>query len=660
MANGQPVTPSIRATTLPPLNSSASRLEPLSNHVAPSENTSGHPEGAPRGTQDDLGLPLSDGTKALLEGQRKDIDRIMASVDNLQQDMKTMKASLDYLKFQQKTFASFAEQEEAKSPTAITEDLQTLTDRISNVTTKVQHVDTLATEVQSLERNVSEVKIKFTEIDSIAENMRQLSKLFSRLDEKANDVGGLKLKLKSMSRRIQRLEDANRERLQSNLASNSEMSSRQNAQRASEATDYDTGVLQEVPSSTRSHSENIAISRRNSDFTVLVGKNEYDSLLDEGRSQQQQLQSQDPLDRKMTPQGNLVDLLQPQITSASKVAAQKRRLSKGSSSPSSSSSSSSSPSHGPRHKRRPVNESTVHGTPNWNTKSKLGSGRRRKLTRLNDPERVLLSDPEDSDFDPSSMPHESLLHHADHHTTTPVRLPTPEWERSDWEGPRPTTFVGNNSNSNNTRGRIPSRRGVSGRGFLPDRNNNTLRRRSGYGDYVSAHSPDYASQPVLDLFAKPRDSKGRLLRTDGKVDGRSLRHRQREAAEANAKAKGKAELQTPLLKLGPLLPQDSNNGDEQVLLPQQQQAPTSQEAQSQTQLRDQGTGYVDAAALHAAGCRVSAADEHQQQQQQQQQEQEPAAARSTDDSNKVKMEEEKGGGGGDTHAKLMSKVFPWR
>ncbi|KAL9017605.1 MAG: hypothetical protein Q9185_005061 [Variospora sp. 1 TL-2023] len=585
----------------------------------------------------------------------------MASVDNLHQDMKTMKASLDYLKFQQKTFASFAEQEEAKSPTAITEDLQTLTERISNVTTRVQHVDTLATQVQSLDRNVSEVKIKFTEIDSIAENMRQLSKLFSRLDAKVNDVGGLKLELKSMSRRIQRLEDANGERLQSNLASNSEMSSRQNAQRASEATDYDTGFLQEVPSSTRSHSENIAISRRNSDFTVLVGKDEYDSLLDEGRSQQQ-LQGQDPLDRDMTPQGNLVDLLQPQITSASKVAAQKRRLSQGSSSLSSSS-CSSSPSHAPRHKRRPINESTINGTPNLHTKSKLGSGRRRKLTRLNDPERVLLSDPEDSDFDPSSMPHDSLLHHTNHHTTTPVRLPTPEWERSDWEGPRPTTFVGDNSNNINTRGRIPSRRGVSGRGFLPDRNN-TLHRRSGYGDYVSAHSPDYwkedapsASQVVLDLFAKPRDSQGRLLRTDGKVDGRSLRHRQREAAEANAKAKGKAELQTPLLKLGPLLPQDSNDGDEQVLLPQQQQSATSQEAQSQTQRGDQGTGYVDAAALHAAGCRVSAAAAAAAAQQQQPQE--PAAARSTDDSSKVKVEEEKGGGG-DTHAKLMSKVFPWR
>ncbi|KAI4130618.1 MAG: hypothetical protein LQ341_006441, partial [Variospora aurantia] len=452
--------PSIRATTLSSLNSSTSRLEPLSNHVAPSEITSGHPDGAPQGTEDgnvNLGLPLSDGTKALLEGQRKDIDRIMASVDNLHQDMKTMKASLDYLKFQQKTFASFAEQEDAKSPTAITEDLQTLTDRISNVTTKVQHVDTLATEVQSLDRNVSEVKIKVTEIDSIAENMRQVSKLFSRLDAKANDFGGLKLELNSMSRRIQRLEDANGERLQSNLESNLEMSSRQNAQRASEATDYDTGYLQEIPSSTRSHSENIAISRRNSDLTDLVGKDEYDSLFYEGRSQQQ-LQSQDPLDREMTPQGNLVDLLQPQITSASKVAAQKRRLSQGSLSPSSSS-SSSSPSHAPQHKRRPVNESTANGTPNLNTKSKLGSGRRRKLTRLNDPERVLLSDPEDSDFDPSSMPHDSLLHHANHHTTTPVRLPTPEWERSDWEGPRPTTFVGNNSNSINTRGRIPSRRG---------------------------------------------------------------------------------------------------------------------------------------------------------------------------------------------------------
>lgn len=666
MANGRDVEPFIGAVTQTPSNAAASRSGPLRNNLTPSESANGNSKDTPRDQKDGSINPdslLSDGVKALLEGQRKDIDRIMANVDNLLQDMKTMKASMDYLKFQQKTFASFAEQEDAKSPSAITENLQTLTERVSHFTTKIQKVDTLADNVRTLDRNVSEVKAKVVDIDGLAENLQELSKVFSRLDAKANDVGELKLELKAMSGRIQRLEEANGDRPKSNLASNSEVSSRSSAQNVAEPTYHATGSLQEVPSSTRSHSENVAIGRRNSEVTISVGEDRSDSFFDKGR-QQSPIQGQDLMVQDTTCQGDLVELLR--ITSAQKVAAQKRRLSQDS--------SSSSSSLSPQHKRRPGYESRIDGTPDWNTKPKHGSARRRKLTSLNDPNRVLLSDPEDSDFDPT------IPHVAKDRTKAPVRLPTPEWERSDREGSH--TAFANSSSSNNTRGRLPSRRGVSGRGPLPDRK--TLHRRSGGVGYVSAYSPGYwedePSTSPPDLIEKPRDSEGRLLRSDGKIDGRSLRHRQqqREAAEAKAKAKANDDNLTPLLKLGPLWPVAAaqQEGDQPLQAGAQELQPANNNlaplpVSSSTQAA--APQYVDAAALHAAGYTVlsttttnpsnpndpsaaavstvtvtpmitSAEPNHG-----------PAADDSTAATIAVKQ-----GKGDDSHAKLMNKVFPWR
>ncbi|KAL9007659.1 MAG: hypothetical protein Q9173_007125 [Seirophora scorigena] len=639
MANGRAVEPFIRPVTQTPSNAAASRSGPLRNNLTPSEATNGNSKDTPRDQKDgsiNPDSPLSDGVKALLEGQRKDIDRIMANVDNLLQDMKTIKASMDYLKFQQKTFASFAEQEDAKSPTAITEDLQTLTERVSSVTTKIQKVDTLADNVRILDRNVSEVKAKLADIDGLTENMRELSKVFSRLNAKANDVGELKLELKSMSGRIRRLEEANGDRLKSNLASNSEVSSRSSTQNVPEPMYHASGTLQEVPSSTRSHSENVAISRRNSDSTISVGEDGSDSLYDEGR-QQSPIRGQDLMVRDTTCQGDLVELLR--ITSAQKVAAQKRRLSQDS--------SSSSSSLSPQHKRRPGNESRIQGTSDWNTKSKDGSAGRRKLTSLNDPNRVLLSDPEDSDFDPSSLRLDSTIPHvAKDRTKAPVRLPTPEWERSDREGPH--TAFANSSSSNNTRGRFASRRGVSGRGSLPDRK--TLHRRSGGAGYVSAHSPGYwedepsASPP--DLFAKPRDSEGRLLRHDGKIDGRSLRHRQqqREAAEAKAKVKANNDNLTPLLKLGPLWP---------VAAAQQEGEQPLQAGAQEPQPANSNPNDPSAAAAAAASTVtvtpiITSAEQKQG----------PAGVPADDSTAAtIAVKQEKGDDG---HARLMSKVFPWR
>ncbi|KAL8956275.1 MAG: hypothetical protein Q9193_006161 [Seirophora villosa] len=678
MANGRAVEPFIGAVAQTPSNAAASRSGPLRNNLTPSEATNGNSKDTPRDQEDgsiNQDCPLPDGVKALLEGQRKDIDRIMANVDNLLQDMKTMKASMDYLKFQQKTFASFAEQEDAKSPTAITEDLQTLTERVFHVTTKIQKVDTLADNVRTLDRNVSEAKAKLVDIDGLAEHLRELSKTLSRLDAKANDVGELKLELKAMSGRIQRLEEANGGRLKSNLASNLKVPSHSSARNVPESTYHATGSLQEVPSSTRSHSENVAIRRRDSDFTISVGEDGSDSFFDKGR-QQSSIQGQDLMVQDTACQGDLVELLR--ITSAQKVAAQKRRLSQDS--------SSSSSSLSPQHKRRPGNESRIDGTPDWNTKLKHGSARRRKLTSLNDPNRVLLSDPEDSDFDPSSLRLDSTIPHvAKDRTKAPVRLPTPEWERSDQESSH-TAFA----NSNNTRGRLPSRRGVSGRGPLPDRK--TLHRRSGGAGYVSAYSPGYwedePSTSPPDLIEKPRDSEGRLLRSDGKIDGRSLRHRQqqREAAEAKAKAKAKTndDNLTPLLKLGPLWPvaaAQQEGGDQpllqagaQELQPVNNNLAPIPPASSSTQAA--APQYVDAAALHAAGYTVrsttattnpsnpndpsaaaastvtvtpiiTSAEQNQG----------PAADDSTTAATTIAIKQ---GKGDDSHAKLMSRVFPWR
>lgn len=237
-------------------------------------------------------------------------------------------------------------------------------------------------------------------------------------------------------------------------------------------------------------------------------------------------------------------MVRPRISSAEKVATQKRRRQL------SGSSSSSARSPAPK-KQTPLPK--IRGKPDWNTKPRAEFANRGKITSLNDHNNVLTSDPEDSDYDPNSQPQNSEIPGAKDtsfriRSKPPIRLPTPEWEKPDWEGPTYTTI-------SSTRGKPMARRGMSGRGSLPDRQ--ALRRRSsGYGnsDNIYPDSPSYWNDDddyparmgsqihvksagggqryasTSDTQEKRRDSQGLLLRPNGKVDGRSLRHlRAREA-----------------------------------------------------------------------------------------------------------------------------------
>ncbi|KAL8920167.1 MAG: hypothetical protein Q9208_006413 [Pyrenodesmia sp. 3 TL-2023] len=586
--------------------------------------------------------PLPDDTKAILQGQREDIDRIMTSVNALLQDMKTMKATMEYFKFQQKTFATYNDHGTEGSPSAVTEELQNLTERVSHVTAKVDKIDALSERVESLAGAISQVTSKPKEMHSLGEEMRDLSKACSRLDARVNEVDRLKSEIKLMRRRIKQLEDANDHRPTSNMPSGRGAAPRSSTQTRSEPMYDDDGISPEVPSSTiaRSQTAPVPTRARGSD------ENGYDYMSDVYRAQAQQ-ETQYWDDKDQTPEADLVDMLRPQITSAEKVAAHKRRLAQDSSS------SSSSPNAPPRRK---VGRPRIHPRPDWTTKPSFRGGAKKKFARLNDREHVLTSDPEDSDFDPFSVPDDmvdpQMKDGAKATSKAPFRIPTPEWEKSDWEGPH-TSFP-----TSNTRSKSTARRGVSGRGLVSDRDD--VRRRSsgyGYGDYVSARSPAYwddqspAHSATPDLFAKPRDAQGRLLRPNGKVDGRSLRYQR----EREAKAKLAAQLQ-----------QSSNQGRPRAVAPPPALA-------SGLSTPASGSQYIDAAALEAAGYTNLAASQN------------PKDAVATtvhvttlesSAGELAKQGPDTSGApgsaltalataalpqaGGDKHAKLMNQVFPWR
>ncbi|KAI4238463.1 MAG: hypothetical protein LQ349_001094 [Xanthoria aureola] len=336
-------------------------------------------------------------------------------------------------------------------------------------------------------------------------------------------------------------------------------------------------------------------------------------------------------DENMTPENDSFGIEEPHITSSSKVAAQNRRRL----------SDSSSDTHPPTKKRgRPPK---FRDKPDWTTKS----------ISLNNHQAVVTSDPEDDDYDPDKNTQEMEDARMKSRPSRPglLRMPTPEWERPDWEGPSaapPTS---------STRGKITTRRGVSGRAPLVDRD--SARRRSsahGNGDYVYLDSPQYWDDQSListqadlrpDPFEKPRDSQGRLIRQNGKIDGRSLRHER--AREEKAR---QAAVQQQFQRTS----QDSKHVTEGRQDEMQAMGLTAPGA---------GQSFVDALALQAARNPGVAG---------------PAAAaphQVSTTSNAIKQEKDlvdrNGEGGasttagvtaprpqGDRHAALMKQMFPWR
>ncbi|KAL8849770.1 MAG: hypothetical protein Q9221_005253 [Calogaya cf. arnoldii] len=431
--------------------------------------------------------------KALMDGQRADIDRIAANVDCLTRDMKSITASLDYLKFQQMTFA---EHETAPSPTVLAEDVHVLTREQRLLTESVAKLRTTPTEVE-----------KF------------------------------RAELELLKQRMQYIEDT--------IASERQTGS---------------GSVHSTISVSRLRKQRRLSSHAQSD-SVNVSGNTYE------RRDSERFYARSPmLGEEMTPENESFGIEQPQITSAGKVAARNRRRL----------SDSSSDTHPPTKKRgrQPKNRGKPDGTT--------------KAVSLNNHQTVLTSDPEDDDYDPDKNTQEMQDARMNDRPLRPGRLQmtTPEWEKPDWEGPSVAPPP------NNIRGKTTVRRGVSGRAPLVDRD--MARRRSsgfGNGDYVYHDSPQYWDDQSLvstqaDLrpepFEKPRDSEGRLLRPNGKVDGRSLRYK-RAAEEKARQAAVQQQLQ--------MTSQDSKHVTE------------GQQKEMQAMgLTAPGTGqsFVDAAALQAA------------------------------------------------------------
>ncbi|KAI4124433.1 MAG: hypothetical protein LQ338_004798 [Usnochroma carphineum] len=654
MANGQPVEPCVRTKDPASSKDLHSYPEASQGTSAVSTAASKHPSTAPLGQMNGNVSPspsLQEDTKALLEGQRKDIDRIAVNVDNLLQDMKTMKSTMAYLKFQQTTFSTYTDYHEgAKSPSALAEDVQVLAERVSHLSARVDEREGNSQHHQSPNGSVPSDNIKSAyRINHVSRELRALSERVYNVSKSINEVDAIKLELKHMNRRLKRLEDADGYPPMSDLAPSSEAPFHATVQRRSEPICNETGTSQEVPSSTieRSQSGSTAARRKSTDSALSVQENGYDYLSDEAQTEPRS-QSRNLSDKEITPEPNLVELLRPQITSAEKVAALKRRREQ-------SSSSSSSASPVPPHKR-PPGRPRIHAKRGWKVKPSIDASAKKKLTSVNDPEHVLTSDPEDSDFDPFSLPDDFAGPHSKDNSRprvkAPIRLPTPEWEKPDWGGP-PTSFA-----SNSNRGKGISRRGVSGRGSLSDRD--TVRRSSsgyGKGHYVVTQYPEHWEDhsPSPDIFAKPRDSQGRLLRPDGRVDGRSLRYqRARQAGPKLAARQQMAQQQKP-------------NNEQPAIVKGQQNGMQAEGSSAPARPNE----YVDTAALKAAGYTVSAANPGSR----------PGGASnsiptSLESANgePVKQEPEASGpsgltstamtaplqGGGGKHAKLMNQVFPWR
>ncbi|KAL8778880.1 MAG: hypothetical protein Q9213_007195, partial [Squamulea squamosa] len=428
----------------------------------------------------------SNDIKAQLDGQRADIDRIVANVDSLMRDMKIIKASMDYLKFQQKTFA---EHDTAPSPTTLAEDIHVLTRETQNLTETVANFRTKATEVEEIKK----------ELGSLKQRMQYLEDVSASEGRTANAPAQSTI-----------------------LATRREKERRSNSHALSESLSVSDKV-QGKHSSTLlgALSAQASASRRTNTYSLppdIVGNGH----TRESRSSDQLYAMSLTSDEDMTPENESTIMEEPQITSAAKVAAQQRRRL----------SDSSSDGRPTKKRGRPPR---FKGKPDWTTKP----------ISLNNHQAILTSDPEDDTYDPNKHTQGLKEPHSDgRHTRAfgkaPVRIPTPEWEKPDWEGPS------NAPPANSTRGKTTVRRGVSGRPPLTDRD--TLRRRSsgyGNGDYVYFDSPQYwedqspmstQSPSMRDPFEKPRDSQGRLIRQNGKVDGRSLRHKRAREEKARQAA----------------------------------------------------------------------------------------------------------------------------
>ncbi|KAI4209842.1 MAG: hypothetical protein LQ351_007260 [Letrouitia transgressa] len=467
--------------------------------TAPSRDPNLHFEGP--STQDEQSndtdtvetVTATPSTINILEEQRKDIETIMGIVNGLSTDMKAIKESIEKIK---------AEQQRSTNDT--------------NVTTT---------------RPTSET--------SIIEDIEILTENVSELTRKVNVADSLKLELQGMKRRLQRLENA---KSSSRLATS--ISAREASEEALQNTldispSFASDSVSAIEESVRSKRKSIRSNAQGNELSEAVLESELisPSLQAEDSRSKEQSTNDVSAGAKDDSYHDISTFSKQPLNSAAKIKTQK----------------------GPLLLRSTSAASHSQGTPTHFGLQAPPSGKRRQL---NNTHFLLASDPEDSDYEPrrrrSSVTPPSNRGHRSAGKAH-FRLPTPEWEKSDWEGPLSSSLGGSASPRVTNRGRGIKRRGLSGPSVLYSERHPTRRRRTvalsdddddeqlplgtyGLGGYDSEGFPltktGERDSRVKGAWARSRNEDGILLKRDGKIDGRSLRQRrEREIRESVARAK---------------------------------------------------------------------------------------------------------------------------
>ncbi len=451
-------------------------------------------------------------TSNILSGQRRDIDRILTSVEGLQTQILDMKNAIESLKANKNPENSG---EVSPRDSNFAEEIELLTENISNISSKVHGIDGLRLELKMMKRRVQRLEHG---------NMSTQS---------SHTVTGL----------TQDTPRAKFARMTGSLARRSVLSGG-GASHPSNGSNFigssvSNVVLEQSPNLSVDDDDGTAIQQ---DLPLMPKQAERDlgpSTLE--------IQS-DPPELSRLDAGHSVVPTDP--VSAHPVGTLRKRVSIPETNFMGSITSSSTPQPSPI----PAELSPRPTTP-ANRAARL---KPRSATSLNNHRVAPVSDSEDDDYDPESTQlttppqggsrgnNRGRGSRRRHRRSAPVRLPTPEWEKPDWIGPRTTT--------SNTRGRGIMRRGVSGRnlGVEPDpKRRKTVSNDEGlHKDIINGHdsaslalddSDDDPSlkaskdgkEQVLTRFGLPdarrvkraRDEHGRLLRPDGRIDRRSIRYK---------------------------------------------------------------------------------------------------------------------------------------
>lgn len=454
----------------------------------------------------------SNDTPNILSEQRRDIDRILNTVEGLQAQFRDMKTAIESLKGNKNSLNSG---QDSPGDSGFTEEIELLTEHVSDISSKVHEVDEL------------------------------------------------RLELRIMKRRVQRLEDGN----MSTQSSHTVTGLTQDTPRAKFAKMTGSLTRRSVLSGTgASHPSNdsnfIGSSMPNA---VLDSSTKLPAVEDKNTAIQQEIpvSPKNPIGSR---ESSAVDM-QPNSPELSKLGAGRgavaintvpahsvatliQRVSIPETDVTSSTTISSTSQLSPipaEHRPRPT-------TPT----NRVARAKPRSATSLNNHEVAPPSDSEDDDYDPNLNQHTTPPQGGSrgsnrtrgsgrrHRRSVPVRLPTPEWEKPDWTGPIVTT--------SSTRGRGIMRRGVSGRNLRvePDRKRRkttsndeglqkdttnihdlaSLTLHSGFEERSLRTSKD-GKEVVLTRYGLPdarrikraRDEHGRLLRPDGSIDRRSIRYK---------------------------------------------------------------------------------------------------------------------------------------